>query len=175
MVPWAILPRCVMVSRHASDIFSESQVFFLKICFYGNNCFCIVVPVVTCHLDSRSTLGSQAVNGVGQRQSFQCPLIWISKTKPFQKTMETHAENMAACKNQKKLGGWTTPRYVKGTCTFCLLRFYWSSSVKTGDGWVAVARNIWNIPSHSQPFKPFKPQADMLIYSWSIAIQYAHV
>ena len=83
--------------------FSESQVFFLKICFYGNNCFCIVVPVVTCHLDSRSTLGSQAVNGVGQRQSFQCSLIWISKTKPFQKLWETHAGNMAcSMQNQKK-------------------------------------------------------------------------
>ena len=89
------------------NFFGESGCVFLKICFYGNNCFCIVVPVVPCHL------GSQAVNGVGQRQSFQCPLIWIIKNKTIPKTMETHAENMACSMQKSKKTRWMNNALVR--------------------------------------------------------------
>ena len=67
MAPSATLPLCVMASGHASAVLGERGVVF-KHLLNGNNCFCMGVPMVTCHLDSRSTLGSQAVKKVSLRQ-----------------------------------------------------------------------------------------------------------
>lgn len=93
--PWAILPLCVMVSSHASDIFSESQVvFFVKICekwkqllLYSSSCSYLSPRKSSCQWSWPKTIISM-------------PIDLNLKNKTIPKTMETHAENMS-CSMQK--------------------------------------------------------------------------